>query len=88
MRMLQIRLEEHIGNIKRGFRGHNLSKHYAKHHNRNPAGTLFIALEKFTLHWRGSHIRKSISRLEICCTYNLKTYIPFGLNIDLDAFYQ
>lgn len=66
MRILHVCLNEHLGNIKRGFSGHKLSKPYAKYHNRNPEGTLFLTIEKYVPHWRGSHIRRDICSLETC----------------------
>lgn len=49
-------MNKHIGNIKRGFPGHSVSKHYAQCHGKNPDGTLFMAIDKFVPDWIGSHI--------------------------------
>lgn len=40
MRMLQVRLNEHIVNIKHGLWDNYLYKHYARCHNKDPIGTL------------------------------------------------
>lgn len=54
----------YIGNIKHGFKGRYLSQHHTKYHKKNSDGTLFVAMEKYITHCRGSHIRRAISRLE------------------------
>lgn len=47
---LQVRLNEHVAYIRRGFPGHYLSRHYAKCHYRNPEGTLFMAIDRYLTH--------------------------------------
>lgn len=60
---------------------HSVPKKYAKCHNKNPDGTSFMAIDKFSPHWRGSFIRQEISRMETWWIYNLKMCAQFGLNI-------
>lgn len=79
-----MRLEEHVGNIKQGFPKHNLSKHYAKHHNKNLDGTLFVPIEKLNPHWRGTNRVRSISKIETQWIFDMKSYVPHGLNVDWD----
>lgn len=83
-RTMQIRLGEYITNIRNGFKYPSVSKHYATHHNRDPANTLFIGIDKFSAHWRGSAYIRGLSRLEITWIYRVRCYTPFGLNIDVD----
>lgn len=83
-RALQVRLSEHIGNIKRGFSKHNLSRHYAKYHNKQLKGTLFVALDRLQPHWRGVNKVRAISRCETKWIFLMKSYVPLGLNVDWD----
>lgn len=65
-------------------RYHSISKHYAIHHNRKPANTLFIGIDKFSAHWRGSSLVMELSRLEMAWIHRLRCYTPYGLNVDVD----
>lgn len=78
MRAMNVRVKEHITNIKKGFPKHSVSRHYLEWHNENPAGTTFIA--RFTPHWRGSMTKREIAQLETRCIYDLKCYTSFELN--------
>lgn len=84
-RPLQVRLNEHITNIKTGFKNHSVSKHYLLVHNRDPSNTLFLGIDKFKPNWRGSHLVREISKMEMAWIFHLKTYAPYGLNIDTDV---
>lgn len=84
-RPLQVRLNEHINNIRKGFTKHSVSKHYLTAHRRDPTGTIFLGIDKFKPHWRGSVLVRSISKLEMAWVHKLKSYTPFGLNIDVDV---
>lgn len=79
---LQTRLNEPIGNNKRVFPGHSVSKPSAMHHQKKHVGTLFMSIDTFILLWRTSHIKGDISRLETYWIYNLRMFTPFGLNIE------
>lgn len=57
VRARHLRIKEHIANIRQGFPGHIVSKHYLQCHNKNPAGLMFLAIDKFTPFWRGSFLR-------------------------------
>lgn len=83
-RPLRVRFREHINNIRKGFPSHNLSKHYDLCHNRDPKGTTFIGFDLFSPHWRGSNSVREISKRETHWIYNLRSQVPFGLNVDLD----
>lgn len=83
-RALHVRLSEHVGNIRRGFSKHNLSQHYAKYHDKNIKGTLFVPLAKLQCHWRGTNKVRAIARLETRWIFDMKKYVPFGLNVDWD----
>lgn len=50
-RALQVRLNEHIGNIRRGFKNHSVSRHYDEVHHRDPSNTLYMGIDKYTPHW-------------------------------------
>lgn len=69
---MQVRLGEHIANIKIGFKYHSVSKHYDMFYNRNPANTIFLAIDKYSAHWRGGSPR-------------MASIHPYGLNIDTDV---
>ena len=83
-RELHIRLSEHVGKIKSGFPKHNLSKHYDKFHGRQLKGTSFFAIDNIRPHWRGTNMVRAISRLETRWIFSMKSFIPFGLNVDWD----
>lgn len=57
-RELYVRLAEHVGNIKQGFKKHN-----DKYHDRQLKGTLFMALDTIRPHWRGTNMVRTITRL-------------------------
>lgn len=57
---MQVRLEENLGNIQRGFKGQKVSRHYATVHNKDPTGTLFLGKDKCILHWQGSALTKDL----------------------------
>lgn len=69
VRPLQVRLNEHIGNIRRGFKG--CSGITWEVHNRDPRGTSFLAIDKLKSHWRGRS-KRAISKLEISWIYGVK----------------
>lgn len=83
-RELHVRLSEHVANIKRGFTKHNLSRHYAKYHNKKLQGTLFLAIDRVRPHWRGTNMVRSISRLETRWIFNMLSSRPQGLNVEWD----
>lgn len=85
IRMLHVRLKEHVTNIINGFPKHSVSRHYDQCHAKDPKGTVFIGIDKYTGCWRGSNMTRGVSRLEGSWIYNARTYTPFGLNIDWDV---
>lgn len=44
IRLLQVRINEHIGNIKRGFKGHPVSRHYLEVHKKIRLVPTFLEL--------------------------------------------
>lgn len=68
-RALQVRLSEHINNIREGFKNHSVSKHYDLVHNRDPSNTLFLGIDKFRPNWRGSSLVRQIPRSEMAWIY-------------------
>lgn len=85
MRAMNVRVNEHLTNIRKGFLKHTVSRHYLEHHNKYPVGTTIIAIDRFTPHWRGSFTKREISRLETRWIYNLKCYTPSGMNVEWDV---
>lgn len=81
---LQVRINKHIGHIRKGFKGHNLSKHYRLHHNRHPSSLTLVGIERYYLHWRRSHCIRGISPFETHWIYSLKTYYPYRLTKEWD----
>lgn len=77
-RPLLVHLHEHVGNIKRGYTGHSVSKQYSRVHVINLAGTLFFAIDKCIPQLRGSSIKREISKVKIKWIYNLRTFTPMG----------
>lgn len=84
VRPLQVRLNEHIGNIRRGFKGHPVSKHYLEVHKQDPRGTTFIGIDRLKLPWRGGPKRRAISKLEMEWIYKIRCLRPLGLNVDIE----
>ena len=84
-RSFQIRVNEHITNILAGFQNHSVSNHYRLKHNKDPSNTLFLGIDKFKPHWRGSNLVREISQMEMGWIHRLKTYTPHGLNIETDV---
>lgn len=54
-------------------------------HNRDPSNTIFLGIDKFKPHWPGSCLVRSISKLEMAWVHKIKTYTPYGLNIEVDV---
>lgn len=54
-RALSVRIGEHVSNIKKGLRSHNVSKHFRHYHCRDPRCLKFWGIEKVSKHWRGDH---------------------------------
>lgn len=83
-RALKTRIKEHVQNIKSGFLKHNVSKHFALVHNRDPTHLQFWGIEKHKPMWRGSHLVRDISRKESRWIHTLRTLVPGGLNVEFD----
>lgn len=71
---MQIHLGEHVTNIRNGFKHHSVSKHYATHHNKDASNALFIGIDTFSAHWRGSAFIRELSRLEMAWIHRLRCY--------------
>lgn len=84
-RPLSVRLNEHITNIINGFPKHSVSKHYLVSHNKDPSKTLFLGIDRYRPHWRGSSLTRSISKLEMLWIHKIRCYVPHGLNVDTDT---
>lgn len=84
---LSVRLNEHVTNIKNGFLKHPVATHCLEVHNKNPAKTIFLGIDKYTPHWRGESLVRGISKLEMACIHKIKCYTSFGLygEVDLNA---
>ena len=85
VREFRIRVNEHIGNIRRGYRKHSVSRHYREVHGRDPSGTSFIAIDILRHHWRGGSKRIAISKLEMSWINCMKCLKPHGLNVDIEV---
>lgn len=59
-RALNIRIGEHLSNIRRGFLRHSIYKHFSLHHHRDPSLLEVISIERYTPHWRGVVTSKDI----------------------------
>lgn len=84
IRTFTVRVNEHISNIIAGKTNHSMPKHYLRHHNKDPKGTVFQVIDKYTVPWRGGSSKRGVSRIETYWIYTLQTYVPYGLNVDWD----
>lgn len=85
-RLLKTRIAEHIGNIKKGYEKHVLSRHFKQYHNQNPSGLVFVAFEKINKHWRGGDHISRMSRQESRRIFEFDSIQPNGLNAELEIF--
>lgn len=83
-RKLKTRVREHCRNIRLGLETHSVPAHYKIHHNRDPAGLRFFALEVIKSWWRGDNLDQKLNQREAYWIYHLKTLTPAGLNIDFE----
>lgn len=65
VRAMNVRIKEHVASIKKGFHKHTVSRHYLECHNKNPAGTTFTAVDRFTPHCRGSVAKRDGNPLDL-----------------------
>lgn len=84
IRSFSIRVAEHIALIKSGDTKHTVPRHYKFHHNRMFKGTQFVVIDRYVPPWRGGAMTRGVSRLETFWIYELQTYFPYGMNIELD----
>lgn len=84
IRTFTTRVNEHIAGIKGGKDKHTVPRHYLLHHNRDPRGSIFQVIDKFVPHWRGESRLRGVSKLETYWIHELRTYFPFGLNVEWD----
>lgn len=84
IRPFSVRVNEHITNIKKGVTDHSVPKHYLKYHNKDPTGTEFLIIDKYIPPWRGSPKVRGVSQLETYWIHEIKSYWPYGINIDWD----
>lgn len=82
-RCLYKRINEHVTNIKNGFRKHSVSNHFRTHHQQNPALLKFYGIDKVLPHWRGGDMRTSVSQAETRWIFELGCLVPAGLNIEI-----
>lgn len=85
IRAVNVRINDHEANIKRGFPKHSVLRHYLECHEKNSAGTTFVAIDRFTPHWRGSSVKWEISKLETWQIFELKSYVSYRQNVDWDV---
>ena len=52
----------------------NLISFYDEVHHRDPSKTLYMGIDKYKPHWRGSSLVREISKQEMAWIYRLKTY--------------
>lgn len=84
IRTFSVRVNEHIASIKKGRNNHSVPRCYLKHHNKNQLGTKFQIIGKCIPHWRGDSCLRGVLHLETFWIYQLKSYLPYGVNIDWD----
>lgn len=84
-RTFSIRVGEHIALIKSRDPKHTVPRHYKEFHGGNPEGSQFVIIDKYTPPWRGGARTRGVSRLEMFWAYELKTFAPSGLNVEVDV---
>ena len=84
-RALMVRIKEHVVNIENGFPKHNVSRHFAEKHNKDPKQLMFWGIDKFNKPWRGAHLVRTISQKESQWIHSLNTLVPNGLNVEFDV---
>lgn len=84
IRTFSTRVNEHVTGIKDGKSKHTVPGHYLQFHNKDPTGTLFQVIDKFVPHWRGESRLRGVSCLETYWIHELRSYFPFGLNVEWD----
>ena len=80
-----VRIKEHVVNIENGFPKHNVSRHFAEKHNKDPKQLTFWGIDKFKKPWRGAHLVRTISQEESQWIHSLNTLVPNGLNVEFDV---
>ena len=85
IRNFAIRVNEHLGKIRKGCPKHTVSRHYLECHAKDPRGTSFQVIDKFVPHWRGDSCVRGVSRLETFWIHELRSYTPHGMNVDWDV---
>ena len=84
IRAFSVRVGEHVTKIIGGSTKHTVPRHYRECHARNPKGSQFLIIDKYVAPWRGGAKTRGVSRLEAYWIYELRTYVPYGLNVDWD----
>lgn len=83
-RPLHVRLGEHVNNIKKGLKSHNVSKYFKLVHGQNPRGLKFWGIEKVIKHWRGGSFLRQLSCREAHWIHETKVLVLGGLNVECD----
>lgn len=83
-RQLKVRIGEHLANIKNGYPNHSVSRHFKMYHNSDPSLCTFYGIDKVTRDWRGTHMKRTVSKNETYWLYKLHSMQPYGMNIDID----
>lgn len=67
---------------------HSAIKHYTHFNNKGVTDTEFLAIEIYVPPWRGGSAKRGVSQLETFWIYELKSYFPYGRNLewDINAF--
>lgn len=60
-RQLNVRIREHLNNLKKGFKHYSLSQHYRTHHNSDPSRIKVCGIDKIDAHWRGINMTRAVS---------------------------
>lgn len=55
------RINEHVTNIKNGFRKHSVSNHFRIYHQQNPVVLKFYGIDKVLPCWRGGDMITQVS---------------------------
>lgn len=50
----------------------------------DPSKTIFLGIEKYHPHWKDSSLVREISRSEMSWIYRIKSYVLYGLYVDVD----
>lgn len=81
---LNVRICEHLNNIRKGHPSHSVSQIFDTFRKRDPSLPV-VGIEKYSPHCRGGNLKRHIFHHETQWIHDLRCYHPLGLNIEWDV---